>query len=425
MTFQLQNQFYSLAHNDLLQSLANTPRFLIIQDLDGVCMGLVRDPKLREMDPHYIHACKALSDRFFVLTNGEHTGSRGVNVLVEQCLSLESSEQVKQQGLYLPGLAAGGVQYQDCYGSILHPGVSGDELVFLNQVPAIMESHLRKLLEQAPFNVSEPELKKILNTIVLDNLVSPTVNIGSLYDYFAGDRSRYQLLQNSVLQLMGLLLEKANERGLTDSFFVHLAPNMGTNEGVETMKPATDSDMGTTDFQFMLQGAVKEVGVAVLLNHYYFIETGEYPLGSSFNARTAPKDRKALLDLIEGAFDHNIMPRMVGVGDTVTSTQVESSDGSATYLRGGSDRGFLTLVQELGHRFASDNAILFVDSSRGALKRPGIDPLPHAGDSQVPLSALKGITDQEDELKLNFLFPGGHQQYIEFFKQLAQIYQAS
>lgn len=383
-------------------------------------MGLVRDPKLREMDQEYIHACKALSERFFVLTNGEHTGSRGVNLLVEQALDVKSDEHAKQQGLYLPGLAAGGVQYQDCYGSIVHPGVSDAELSFLHQVPVIMESHLSKLLTHPPFNVLDSDIKRILNTIVLDNLVSPTVNIGSLYDYFYGDRSCYQQLQNTIMQLMQYLLDEADRQGLADSFFVHLAPNLGTKQGVEILKPATESDMGTTDFQFMLQGAVKEVGVAVLLNQYYFIETGEYPLGKSFNARNAPKDREALLNLIERAFDRDIMPRILGVGDTVTSTYVAANDGSANYLRGGSDRGFLTLVQEIGHRFATDNAILFVDSSRGALKRPGIDPLPGASDMQVSLSALQGITDKEDTLKLNFVFPGGHQQYVEFFKHLAQ-----
>jgi len=408
----LHHQRYSLAHEDLLQAIANSPRFLIIQDLDGVCMGLVRDPKVRELDREYIHACKALSNRFFVLTNGEHVGTRGVNLLVEQAFDSVPEGYVEQQGLYLPGLAAGGVQFQDCYGALMHPGVSDRELEFLERVPEIMADQLGNLLGSPPYQLTPSDVSQILDTIVLDNAVSPTVNIGSLYDHFADDRAGYVQLQQKTMQLMSLLMQEAERCGLSDSFFIHLAPNLGSQNDIEQLKPASDTDMGTTDFQFMLRGAVKEVGVLVLLNHYYFIETGEYPLGEHFNARNAPKNRDGLLALAERAFDPAIMPRIIGVGDTVTSTSGN--------LRGGSDRGFLTLVQDLGQRFQSDNAVLFIDSSRGALKRPGIEPLPQPGDTQVPLSSLQGISDSEDPLKINFVFPGGHKEYTKFFIALSQ-----
>ena len=42
-------QRFSLDHPHLLESLLATDKLLIIQDLDGVCMGLVRDPLTRTL----------------------------------------------------------------------------------------------------------------------------------------------------------------------------------------------------------------------------------------------------------------------------------------------------------------------------------------------------------------------------------------
>src|SRR3546814_15081930 len=88
----------------------------------------------------------------------------------------------------------------------------------------------------------------------------------------------------------------------------------------------------------MLKGAVKEVGVLVILNRYYFDQTGRYPLGEHFHARAAPRDHDALLKLATERFDPKRMPRIVGVGDTV-SAQTQQIDGKPQVLRGGSDRG--------------------------------------------------------------------------------------
>ena len=65
---------YSLDPTSLLDSLAGTENLLIIQDLDGVCMDLVRDPLSRALEPAYLQAALALDDHFQVLTNGEHIG---------------------------------------------------------------------------------------------------------------------------------------------------------------------------------------------------------------------------------------------------------------------------------------------------------------------------------------------------------------
>ena len=68
-----------LTPDQLLQELTGAEDLLIVQDLDGVCMQLVKDPLTRRMDPSYLDAVAALDGQFAVLTNGEHEGRRGVN----------------------------------------------------------------------------------------------------------------------------------------------------------------------------------------------------------------------------------------------------------------------------------------------------------------------------------------------------------
>ena len=70
----------------LHQELISSPNLLIVQDLDGVCMPLVRDPLTRKLPADYVKAAATLRGSFSVLTNGEHEGRRGVNRLVEQGL---------------------------------------------------------------------------------------------------------------------------------------------------------------------------------------------------------------------------------------------------------------------------------------------------------------------------------------------------
>lgn len=379
-------------------------------------MELKRDPLTRTMSSQYIAAVKRTEAPFYVLTNGEHIGSRGVNRIVDAALA-DDAQSAEDQGLYLPGLAAGGVQWQDCFGKASHPGVSQTEIDFLAAVPKWLHGRLQAALSAPPFLLEPAQLEQILNVIILDNLASPSLNIGSLFHPFSNQAGLYQSLQNLAYQLMQELMQMAKTQGLEGSFFTHLAPNLGTQDGLERLKPAHNEDMGTTDFQFMLRGAVKEAGVLVLLNRYYFQQTGDYPLGEDFSARTAPSSQAEMLALAQAHFDPTIMPCIVGVGDTVTSAKAEDSLG---YQRGGSDRGFLTLIQQLGAAFNTDNATIFVDSSQGELNRPGISQKPSPGEA-VDHQVMAGITDVEDSLQLNLIFPEGHNQYIEFFTQLATV----
>jgi glucosylglycerol 3-phosphatase len=408
----------SLDHHALASALLGSEDLLLIQDLDGVCMGLVRDPLTRSLDPRYIRAVPALAEHFRVLTNGEHIGRRGVNALVKTALK---SEQLASEGHYLPGLAGGGVQLQDAYGEVFHPGVSEAELGFLAQVPAAARAALGAVLKAPPFDLADPALTELLDSCVLDNRVSPTLNLNPLYQRYADATEQYQLLQRFAGGFMRGQLEDARDAGLGDSFFVHLAPNLGRDERGERLRLSDGSDAGTTDFQFMLAGAVKEVGVLVLLNQHLHRRSGRYPLGEHFNARAAPRGQDALLELADRAFRDYPLPRLVGVGDTVTSQQ--SADG-AEMQRGGSDRGFLTLVQALGENFATDNATVFVDSSAGEVKRPGIDIASLHHEDEVNWASLAGISDPDDPLTLNFIFPGGHEEYVAFFCDLAATFPA-
>lgn len=411
---------YSLDSTELLNSLSATERLLIVQDLDGVCMGLVRDPLTRVIARDYIEAAARLAGRFYVLTNGEHIGLRGVNSIVAK--SVGDATQARERGLYLPGLAAGGVQFQDRFASVSHPGISEAELHFLQQVPAMSEAYLRTLLSSEPYHLDTQLITELASSAVLDNRVSPTLNINVLYQHFKTQPDIYRQLQHDISTFMTDLHRQAAEQGLGASFFTHYAPNSGRDvQGHERLKFGAENNAGTTDFQFMLTGAIKEVGLLVLLNNYYFTQTGHYPLGQDFNARQAPHSQAELLKLARAKFDPTLMPRIVGVGDTVSSSV---QPDSAEILRGGSDRGFLHLVQALGEAFGIDNKVVYIDSSAGEVRRPGVDAellqRRKIEPTLAPWPALEGISDPADPLRLDVIFSGGHQQYVEFFCELAE-----
>ena len=394
----------SADHQSLAHYLKRHSDYLIIQDLDGVCMGLVADPMTRTLDSAYLEASLALKDRFYVLTNGEHIGNRGINGILERMAGQLSQDA----SAYLPGLAAGGVQWKSGGADISHPGVTDQEMAFLLSLPARFDAFLRDCLSGHGFNAEQVD--RAAESAVLDNPVSPTLNLNVVYDMSGDQPETYQQVQKEAELFLRGLIDAAAREGMPDSFFLHLAPNHGREHGVEVLAPAGAGNAGTTDFQFMLSGAVKEAGVLFLLNQVVYQREGVYPLGEDFNVRSAPDDVESLLAMAIGAFRPYRLPVLIGVGDTVTSTP----DDKGGSRRGGSDRGFLTLLQKLGRALGTDAAVCFVDSSSGEVRRPGIPvPLP---ESQAQLT---GISDDKDPLVLNVVFPGGYQEYIGFFTSLA------
>ncbi|ASC70267.1 Glucosylglycerol-phosphate phosphatase [Halomicronema hongdechloris C2206] len=414
----LHQQTYSLDHDRFEELLATTENLLIIQDLDGVCMGLVKDPRHRTIQPAYVEATQAFDGHFYVLTNGEHIGQRGVNGIIERAYG--DAAQVRQRGLYLPGLAAGGVQWQTRQGELAHPGVSEAELAFLRSVPEQIRQRLRAFFRDHPTNLDDATLEPGIAASALENVASPTANLNTFHELLQDDPATYNALQHAMAALMEDLLAAAAAQGLADSFFVHYAPNHGRgNDGKETVWFSQGPESGTTDFQFMLRGAIKEAGVLALLNRYYAQRTGTYPLGPEFSVRQAPHDHEELVALVRDAFDPAQMPTLVGVGDTVTS-QVFEVDGRPVAKRGGSDRNFLQLIQDIGRLYDNGNVVTYVDSSGGELKnRKALQIETVAGHLQV-VAGPGDPRDSEDPLTLNVVFPGGYQQYCATFQAAAR-----
>ena len=402
---------------DLQRDLADSAGLLLVQDLDGVCMDLVLDPLQRRLDADYVRRARRLDGSFCVLTNGEHEGRRGVNRLVEQSLGWTPNQPAagpdpRQQGLYLPGLAAGGVQLQNRHGEVSTPGVSAAELAFLDRLPERLSSLLGDWLPALLPELTAAELQRQIALAVLDNPLSPTINLNGLFRWVANRHqdaaalSLQRQLQEGALQQMEALLVEAAAAGLGQSFFLHIAPNLLDDEGREQPVWASARGVGTTDVQLMLRGAIKEAGLLVLINEHIARHHGVHPLGEAFNVRTAPHSQAELLALAEARIPAELMPRLVGVGDTITSSVGERP---GEVQRGGSDRGFLTLLQELGRRFNRRNRVVLVDSSGGEVSRPSM-----AGGS------LEGLSDPADPLQLDALFPGGPAQYRRFFAELAE-----
>lgn len=410
----LQETTLSLNHEKLATILSQQENVLLIQDLDGVCMELVKDPLNRTIDPNYVQATKAFAGHFYVLTNGEHIGKRGVNGIIDRAFG--DSNFVRNNALYLPGLAAGGVQWQDRQGNISHPGVTEQELTFLAKVPQRIREQLEQFFAQHSTPLSPTEIEAGIEASILDNVASPTANLNTLYEALKDQPSIYLRLQEAIRDLMETLLKEAQQQGLAESFFVHYAPNLGRDEnGKEILRPVQDTDSGTTDFQFMLRGAIKEAGVLSLLNHYYYQRTGYYPLGKSFSVRQAPANYSELLQLVQDSFDPEIMPIMVGVGDTVNSSVTETN-GELEIRRGGSDRAFLQLIQDIHPQ----NIVVYIDSSGGEVKNRKpveVETMP-TGEQKV-ISGPGDPRDTADPLQLDIIFSKGHFQYTAFFRDIA------
>jgi glucosylglycerol 3-phosphatase len=282
-----------------------------------------------------------------------------------------------------------------------------------------MGDRLRHFFEQHSTVLAGPALDQAIQASVLDNMASPTANLNTFYSLLGDHQALYSDLQYAMQTLMEDLLRDAANQGLDGSFFVHYAPNHGRGpDGTEILWFGQGGESGTTDFQFMLRGAIKEAGVLALLNRYYAARTGNYPLGEDFSVRQAPHSHSELLDLVIQAFDPALMPTLVGVGDTVTSVVVTES-GQPVAKRGGSDRNFLHLIQAIGQHFDTGNLVTYVDSSGGELKNRKALKLDDRGGTSVVIEGPGDARDEGDPLVLNVLFPGGYRQYCQAFQTAA------
>ena len=388
---------------EVINIILNEKNILIVQDLDGVCIPLVQDPLKRELDKEYVEDVSKLRGSFSVLTCGEHEGRRGVNRLVEKALN--SKTKAKDKGLYLPGLASCGVEFQDRFSNLSYPGLNDNEINFLSKVPKMMRTmlniELKKILPNQPIDLRN----QLVDVAVCDTRFTPTLNFNEIFTYVKNDFRKVKDLQLIMENIMNNLLENSRDFGLENSFHLHLMPNLGLKNGREIMKYATENDFGTTDIQFIIKGAIKEAGLLLLLNNYISNKTGIYPFGSDFNVRNAPKSLDELINLCRDKISTKQMPMLIGIGDTVTSVK---DDKTNTWLRGGSDRGFLTLIQRLGESYQKENQVIFVNSSNPQVCRPRVNG-----------NDMSGISDPNDELKFNMIIHDGPHEYIKWFRQLA------
>ncbi len=388
---------------EIINKIVNEENILIVQDLDGVCIPLVQDPLTREIDKKYVEDVSKLRDKFSVLTCGEHEGRRGVNRLVEKALN--SRTKAKENGFYLPGLAACGVEFQDRFSNLSYPGLNDEEINFLAKVPKMMRLMLTNELKEFFPNLSNHVRNKLIDVAVCDTRFTPTLNFHEIFGYVKNDLKKIKVLQLIMEKIMNNLLEDSKSLGLENSFHLHLVPNLGSNNGREIMKYATQDEFGTTDIQFIINGAIKEAGLLFLLNKHISNKTGVYPFGANFNVREAPKTLNKLIDLCKDKIPLDQMPLLIGIGDTVTSVK---DDKTNSWLRGGSDRGFLTLIQRLGEAYKKDNQVIFVNSCNEQVSRPRING-----------SNMKGISDPNDDLKFNMIINDGPPEYITWFEKLA------
>ena len=389
--------------SDFQEIVINSKSILFIQDIDGVCIPLVKDPMTRKLESKYIYAAKNLEKEFFVLTCGEHEGQRGVNRIIER--SLNNIIEPKEKGLYLRGLAACGVEYQDNSGNISFEGVSKEELDFLSKVPNLMRPSFERIVRKIFPNLDQVGINKHASKSICKTRFSPTINFNSLFDLVQDDSYKRKIIQKSFEDMMNQIIYKAESQGLKNSFFLHISPNLGSNNGNEIIKLSTKNDIGSTDIQLLLKGAVKDSGVLFLLNKFIEEETGKAPFGRNFNFRNSPKTIKEKVDFCKKNIKSKDMPTIIGVGDTITSQKISNK----SYSRGGSDRSFLELIQLLGKEFRSNNKIIFVDSSSGEVYRPS-----------TKKSGFEGIIDEEDNLKFDMVFQNGPKEYVEWFTKFVR-----
>ncbi len=294
---------------------------------------------------------------------------------------------------------------QDRYGSTSHPGVTKMELEFLANLPCRMKKLLELGLQRIFPDISYEIIKEYSQNAVLDTIYSPTINLNGIFTLTSDNIATKNMIQRMIEEIMLELISSSKELGLDGSFFLHIAPNLGSEDGREKLKLATINDVGTTDIQFMIKGAVKEAGVMVLLNQHIKKKYGEFPFGQDFNVKNAPYEIDLILELCKRSIPKERMPLLIGVGDTVTSTK---SQEDYKQLRGGSDRGFLTLVQEIGKSYMIPNRVVLVDSSSGEVDRP-----------TLKTKDLNGITDPNDPLKFDVLVKDGPEEYIKWFESFA------
>ena len=147
---------------------------------------------------------------------------------------------------YLRGLAACGVEYQDCNGEISFEGVSEKELSFLSKVPSLIRPKFNYIVKNIFPELSQEDINFHAIKSICETRFSPTINFNSLFDLVQKDSDKRKLIQISFEKMMNEIILKAESEGLKNSFFLHISPNLGNKNGREKIKLSSQDDIGST-----------------------------------------------------------------------------------------------------------------------------------------------------------------------------------
>ena len=110
-------------------------------------------------------------------------------------------------------------------------------------------------------NLNQEEINSHASKSICKTRFSPTINFNSLFDLVKDDSEKRKIIQKSFEDMMNEIIYKAKSQGLKNSFFLHISPNLGSKDGNEIIKLSSKNDIGSTDIQLLLKGAVKDSGV--------------------------------------------------------------------------------------------------------------------------------------------------------------------
>ena len=294
---------------------------------------------------------------------------------------------------------------QDNKGNISFEGISQKELDFLSKVPSLIIPRFKNIIKKLFPNMKQKTIDYHSSISICNTKFSPTINFNSLFEIVGNDWEKRVIIQKELHNMMNEIIKVCESENLSNSFFLHISPNLGKINDKEIIKYSTQKDIGSTDIQFLLKGAVKDSGVLILLNNFIGKKTGTKPFGKNFNFRDSPKSLKDKVAFCKRFIQKKDMPLIIGIGDTITS---QKNSKTKSYSRGGSDRSFLELIQFLGEEYNNENLIIFVDSSSGEVFRPS-----------TLKTGLEGITDKDDDLKFDIIFQNGPKEYIKWFIEIA------
>ena len=131
-----------------------------------------------------------------------------------------------------------------------------------------MRPSFEQIVKKILHNIDQEEINSHASKSICKTRFSPTINFNSLFDLVRDDSAKRIIIQQSFEDMMNEIINKAKAQGLKNSFFLHISPNLGSKDGNEIIKLSSKNDIGSTDIQLLIKGAVKDSGVLFLSVSY-------------------------------------------------------------------------------------------------------------------------------------------------------------